>query len=128
MMLALGCIQALECNRNTCPTGVATQDPELVAGLVVSDKKVRVARFQQSTVHGFVELLGAAGLERPEQIRRSMINRRISMQRVMRYDELFPYMKQGVLLKEQTIPSDWKIYMDEANPNSFDKTFEDLQI
>eukprot|EP00903_Cladosiphon_okamuranus_P000732 g730.t1 len=34
MMLALGCIQALECNKNSCPTGVATQDPELVAGLV----------------------------------------------------------------------------------------------
>jgi glutamate synthase domain-containing protein 2 len=128
MMLALGCIQALECNRNTCPTGVATQDPELVAGLVVSDKKTRVARFQQSTVHGFVELLGAAGLERPEQIRRSMINRRISMQRVMRYDELFPYMKQGALLNEKAIPSPWKIYMDEANPNSFEKTFEDLSV
>jgi glutamate synthase domain-containing protein 2 len=32
MMIALGCIQALECNKNTCPTGVATQDPELVKG------------------------------------------------------------------------------------------------
>ena len=39
MMMALGCIQALECNKNTCPTGVATQIPELAAGLVVSDKK-----------------------------------------------------------------------------------------
>ena len=36
-MLALGCIQALRCNHNNCPTGVATQDKTLVSGLVVSD-------------------------------------------------------------------------------------------
>ena len=38
MMMALGCIQALECNKNTCPTGVATQDPYFMKGLVVEDK------------------------------------------------------------------------------------------
>ena len=42
MMLAMGCIQSLLCNTNKCPTGVATQDPELIAGLVVEDKKFRV--------------------------------------------------------------------------------------
>ena len=48
MMMALGCIQALECNKNTCPTGVATQDPELVDGLVIDDKKVRVANMRMT--------------------------------------------------------------------------------
>ena len=51
MMLALGCIQSLECNKNTCPTGVATQDPDLYEGLVVADKTQRVANFHQATVH-----------------------------------------------------------------------------
>src|SRR5690606_37250527 len=55
MMMALGCIQALECNKNTCPTGVATQDPYFTKGLVVSDKKVRVANFHKHTVDSFVE-------------------------------------------------------------------------
>src|SRR5204863_2817792 len=64
MMFALGCIQALRCNTNRCPTGVATQDPELVAGLVVEDKSVRVARYQKETVKSFMEVLGAAGLSR----------------------------------------------------------------
>ena len=39
MMLALGCIQALKCNTNECPTGVATQRPQLTAGLVVGNKR-----------------------------------------------------------------------------------------
>ena len=128
MMMALGCIQALECNRNTCPTGVATQDPELVKGLVVADKKERVANFHKSTVHSFVELLGAAGLESPLQIRRSMINRRVNVSDSKRYDELYPYLKQGCLLHNDSIPSSWKPYMMEANAYSFAKSFHDTVI
>ena len=128
MMMALGCIQALECNRNTCPTGVATQDPELVKGIVVSEKKVRVANFHKSTVDSFVELLGAAGLESPSQIKRSMINRRITPSQNMRYDEFYPYLKKGCLLNEETIPSNWKLYMAEADANSFTKSFQDHEI
>ena len=55
MMMAVGCIQALECNKNTCPTGVATQDEELVKGLVVGDKSRRVASYQKETIKAFVE-------------------------------------------------------------------------
>lgn len=45
MMLALGCIQALKCNSNQCPTGVATQDKSLMKGLVVTDKKKKSYAF-----------------------------------------------------------------------------------
>ncbi len=128
MMMALGCIQALECNRNTCPTGVATQDPELVKGLVVENKKVRVAQFQKATVHAFVELLGAAGLAHPEQIRRSMVNRRVTVSLSNRYDELFPYLKRGCLLQDSLIPQYWKPYMQEADAEGFVKSFEDLTV
>src|SRR5690554_8084504 len=47
MMLALGCIQALLCNTNKCPTGITTQDPKLTIGLVADDKKTRVARSEE---------------------------------------------------------------------------------
>ena len=67
-MLALGCIQSLECNKNICPTGVATQKAHLVKGLVVADKKHRVANFHRETVEAFNEMLGAAGLKEPAQI------------------------------------------------------------
>ena len=128
MMMALGCIQALECHKNSCPTGVATQDPELVAGLVVMDKKVRVANFQKATVHAFIELLGASGLENAAQIRRSMINRRINSSEARRYDELFPYLKRGCLLNDATIPHLWRPYMEEANAETFVKSFADLTL
>ncbi len=107
MMLALGCIQALECNKNTCPTGVATQDPELVSGLVVKDKKVRVANFHKETMKSFVELMAAAGISDPKDINRSHIYRRISMAETRRYDEIFPYLPVGKLLNKSDIPKEW---------------------
>ncbi|MEO0340292.1 MAG: FMN-binding glutamate synthase family protein [Bacteroidota bacterium] len=112
MMLALGCIQSLLCNTNKCPTGVATQDKELMAGLVESDKKFRVASYQHETVKSLVELLGAAGLRSAQEIKRSHVFRRVSMNEIRTYEELFPYLEEGCLLKEDTVPklfiSDWK--------------------
>jgi hypothetical protein len=60
-MFSLGCIQALRCNNNTCPTGVATQDKMLMKGLVVADKSERVYYFHKNTLHAANELLAAAG-------------------------------------------------------------------
>jgi glutamate synthase domain-containing protein 2 len=119
MMLALGCIQALECNKNNCPTGVATQRPELVQGLVVSDKKVRVANFHQETIKNFVELLGAAGLEHSDQIARHHIYRRVSMQRVMRYSELYPELTEGCLLTAANVPDAWQADWQLSRPDQF---------
>lgn len=107
MMMALGCIQALECHKNTCPTGVATQNPELVGGLVVEDKRVRVANYQKNTVNSFVELLAAAGVAQPSLIHRGMIQRRVAMNLVRRYDEIFPPVKAGCLLHADSYPADY---------------------
>ncbi|MEZ4978199.1 MAG: FMN-binding glutamate synthase family protein [Chitinophagales bacterium] len=98
MMLALGCIQALECNKNTCPTGVATQNPSLMKGLVVSDKKQRVANFQMQTVNALVELLAAAGLESTEEINRKHVYRRTSMTAYQRYEDIYGTVKLGEYL------------------------------
>src|SRR5690606_32020294 len=90
MMMAMGCIQALVCNRNTCPTGIATQDPQLVAGLVVKEKKVRVANYHEETVNSFVELLGAAGMDEPGELTRSHIYRRLFMNEVRTFEDIYP--------------------------------------
>lgn len=103
MMMAVGCIQALLCNTNKCPVGVATQDPKLSVGLVVEDKKNRVANFHKNTVESMVELLGASGLESKENVTRSHIYRRISFQSMLTYEEIFPTYPTGSFLKE--IPS-----------------------
>nr|WP_294926256.1 FMN-binding glutamate synthase family protein [uncultured Flavobacterium sp.] len=60
-MFSLGCIQALRCHNNECPTGVATQDKMLMKGLVVTDKSDRVYHFHKNTLHAANELLAAAG-------------------------------------------------------------------
>ncbi len=60
-MFSLGCIQALRCNTNTCPTGVTTQDKALVRGLVVADKSERVYQFHRNTLADVMELLAACG-------------------------------------------------------------------
>ncbi|MCF6214399.1 MAG: FMN-binding glutamate synthase family protein [Flavobacteriaceae bacterium] len=98
MMLSIGCIQARECNTNTCPVGVATQNNSLMKGLVVEDKAPRVANFHKATVHGFLELVAAAGLESHEQLDRRHVNRRVDMNHIMSYKEIYKEAKIGSLL------------------------------
>ncbi len=104
MMLATGCIQALQCNTNTCPVGVATQNKSLMKGLDVNDKGQRVANFHQETVHSFLELVHAAGLHHPKEITRNHINRRIGMHKVAKYSEIYPNFIKGCLLESKTRP------------------------
>lgn len=66
-MMSLGCIQALRCNSNDCPAGVATQNKKLMKGLVVTDKKERVYYFHRNTIHAVMELMGAAGIKDIEE-------------------------------------------------------------
>jgi glutamate synthase domain-containing protein 2 len=119
MMIALGCIQALDCNKNTCPTGVATQDPNLMKGLVVENKTVRVYNYQHKTVESFVELMAGAGLDHPSKINRRSISRRVLMNQVKRYDEIYPYLPENCLLQAETIPNDWKDAMGMASAESW---------
>ncbi len=74
-MFALGCIQALRCNNNNCPTGVATQDKMLIKGLDVTDKAERVYHFHKNTLHTCNELIAAAGRESYDEVDASMFMR-----------------------------------------------------
>jgi glutamate synthase domain-containing protein 2 len=98
MMFAIGCIQALRCNTNQCPTGVATQDPELVRGLHVGDKATRVARYHKETVRSFFEVLGAAGIRTPDDLEPWFIMKRVSSMEIRSYHELYPPTERGALL------------------------------
>lgn len=120
MMMALGCIQALECHKNTCPTGVATQNPELVLGLVVSDKKVRVANFQKNTVESFVELMAAAGIRTPEMIQRRMIQRRVFTDKVRSYEDVYPSLVPGCLLHADTCPPAYRDLLAMTHAETFE--------
>jgi len=117
-MMAIGCIQALLCNTNRCPTGIATQDPALTIGLDVTDKKVRVANYHAGTIKNFIELLGASGLDDMKNITRSHIYRRVSLNEMLTYEEIFPSVKVGAMLADD-IPEKYKLDFKLANVNNW---------
>eukprot|EP00802_Teleaulax_amphioxeia_P007768 Tamp_07776.p1 GENE.Tamp_07776~~Tamp_07776.p1 ORF type:complete len:553 (+),score=110.46 Tamp_07776:534-2192(+) len=98
MMFALGCIQALKCNTNKCPSGVATQDPELMKGLVVEDKATRVHNYHKATIHAACEIMSAIGVNKPSELHPSHVMRRISGVHVSTYADLFPPVQPGALI------------------------------
>jgi glutamate synthase domain-containing protein 2 len=60
-MLALGCIQALQCGKNTCPVGITTHNPQLQRGLDITAKSQRVTNFVNGLTHDFEQLQSATG-------------------------------------------------------------------
>ena len=119
MLLAIGCIQALECNKNTCPTGVATQNPELYEGLDVNDKRVRVKNYHDETVKAAVELMSAAGIRHPNDLHRTHIYRRVNAAQIQTYAEMYPYLLKGSLL-EAPYPKGWELDIMNSSSESFD--------
>mgnify|MGYP001773191239 CR=1 FL=1 len=69
-MFALGCIQALQCNKNSCPTGITTHNPKLHKGLVPDVKAERVANFHHNLVHEVEMIAHACGVSEPRQLTR----------------------------------------------------------
>jgi len=119
MMFALGCIQALECHANTCPTGVATQNPELMKGLVPEEKSVRVARFQHETVKSAMDLMASAGLAHPDDVTRDVVTTRIDRNKVETFAEIFPELETGCLLFESTVPKEFLYFWRKASSEKF---------
>jgi len=72
-MFALGCIQALRCHQNTCPTGITTHDPRLQRGLVVEDKAERVAAYTRNMNKEVEMIAHACGLKHARQLRREHV-------------------------------------------------------
>jgi hypothetical protein len=105
MMMALGCIQALRCNTNACPTGVATQDPQLIRGLVVADKATRVFNYHQQTVASVAEIIGAMGIAHNRELRPWHIMVRQSANLTQHFGEIFPYLQPGALLGKTIHPA-----------------------
>ena len=122
-MFALGCIQSQSCHTDRCPTGIATQNTMRQRALVVPDKAERVANFHQNTLKALAELIAAAGLNHPSQLRPHHLVRRVSANQVKLASALLPYLKPGELLSEfnpeTKLPEVFATYWPIAQAESF---------
>ena len=69
-LFALGCIQALQCNKNTCPTGITTHNPHLQRGLAPQDKAERVCKYAHTVVKELHMIAHACGVSEPRHLKR----------------------------------------------------------
>jgi glutamate synthase domain-containing protein 2 len=70
-MFALGCIQALQCNRNTCPTGITTHNVKLQKGLVAEQKSLRVNNYINNMINEIGLIAHSCGVRSPQELNRS---------------------------------------------------------
>ena len=96
-MFAVGCIQAQSCHTGACPTGFATQDPLRQRAIHVPDKAERVASFHRNTLHALAELVAAAGLSHPSDLRPHHFLRRASSDKVISLAEQYEQVAPGQL-------------------------------
>jgi len=89
-MFALGCIQALQCNKNTCPTGITTHDPKLQRGLDPTDKAERVKNYAISMHKELGLIAHSCGVAEPRGFRRHHCRIVQDNGRSVPVDELYP--------------------------------------
>lgn len=99
-MFSLGCIQSQSCHTNKCPTGIATQDSLRQRAISVPDKAERVANFHRNTLHALAELIAAAGISHPTDLKPHHLSRRINGTETKLISQLLPFLNPGELLRD----------------------------
>jgi glutamate synthase domain-containing protein 2 len=89
-MFSLGCIQAFQCNKNTCPTGITTHDKHLQRGLVVEDKAERVKQYSKNMLKEIGIIAHSCGVPEPRQLKRFHCRVVQENGRSVPLDELYP--------------------------------------
>jgi glutamate synthase domain-containing protein 2 len=119
-MFALGCVQSPICNTNRCPTGVATQDLLRQRALVVEDKSERVASFHRNTLHALADMIAAAGLEHPSEIKPHHLVKRVEGAEIRLFSQLHVFLEPGELIEGRRKRSFYSHAWDLARPDSFE--------
>ncbi len=92
-MFALGCIQSLKCNKNTCPTGIATHNKRFQRGLDPTDKSVRVKNFVEKIRYGTGLIAHSCGATHVRGLKRKHCRIVLESGRSVPFDELYPNME-----------------------------------
>lgn len=89
-MFALGCIQSLQCNKNTCPTGITTHNKRLQRGLDPVDKAVRVCRYIVQMRKEIGIIAHSCGVPEPRLLRRAHCRIVTDTGRSVPLEEIYP--------------------------------------
>ncbi|MBL8459786.1 MAG: FMN-binding glutamate synthase family protein [Zoogloea sp.] len=90
-MFSLGCVQAMRCHQNTCPTGITTHNVKLQRGLVVEEKYLRVANYARNLNKEIDMIAHACGLLHAREFRREHVRLVQSGGRSEAFNMLYPY-------------------------------------
>ena len=89
-MFSLGCIQALKCNKTTCPTGITTHNKRLQRALVPEDKAVRVSNYCKNLRKDVEIIAHSCGVPEPRRLKRYHIRLVQEGGQSVPMDELYP--------------------------------------
>lgn len=89
-MFSLGCIQALKCNKNTCPTGITTHNPRFQKGLVPENKADKVAYYAKGIIKEVEVIAHSVGVTEPRQIQRKHVRMTRGDGRSTLLSEIYP--------------------------------------
>ena len=117
MMFAVGCLQAQRCHTNTCPVGVATQDPRRVRALDVADKSAAGAPLPAGHRAQREQIMAAMGVRSRPSSRRTGCCGAPGRRACATYAELYEWLAPGVLLAEP--PPHWAADWAAADPDTF---------
>jgi glutamate synthase domain-containing protein 2 len=90
-MFSLGCIQAMRCHSNTCPTGITTHSKRLQRGLVVAEKYQRVANYATGMNKEIEMIAHSCGLKYARELRREHVRVVQTAGHSMAMNMLYPY-------------------------------------
>lgn len=92
-MFALGCIQAMKCNKNTCPTGITTHDVRFQRGIVPKEKGERVASYINNLLHEVDTIANSCGVLEPRGLRRHHVRIVQENGKTVALNDIYPWPK-----------------------------------
>ncbi|MGB7757875.1 MAG: FMN-binding glutamate synthase family protein [Salinisphaera sp.] len=117
-MFSTGCIQSRRCHTDTCPTGVATQDPSRAKALEVMSKSLQVRNFHDATLKSFMDIAGALGVDSPDELAPIHVYHRPEYGPAETYEHMHPTVGSGDFINDR-VPDAYKRDWQRASAEAF---------
>lgn len=92
-LLSMGCVMAMRCNKDTCPVGLTTNNPQLQKGFNSADKGVRVANYAQGVIADVEKIAHSVGVASPRELRPEHVNMVVGTGKSVSMKKLYPRLK-----------------------------------